>query len=648
MVLGLAHAVVVGLRYHVGSFDDDANYVLVARAIAMGAGLTTKVNGAVPIVGVYPPGYPTLLAPLALIWPHGLLPYRALSLACYLALFPLTWVYLRQRDVARTVGLFVLLLLALGPVPATYATMVMAEMPFLVALLVLLLVLPHWEAQAPAITGWGIATALLAASLIWLKEAGVGVAIGVVAWLVIRRLWRKAALVAAGTSLLMVPVLVARISAGVSLIGSRYSTEIGGPYPGGMLARIVNLPTGALSDYFHPALGNTIIPTATGADFAHGPVKTMFAAFAWTAAPLILIGFVVWARHHRDVTCVAVPIYLVETFFFPYTNERRVILVLPVVLACYALGVWSVLSAVLGAARNASRRSNARVLRAVPAAYGVLALAILLPQFSRDYLFTVYQHSSEPAGSPYMSFLQAVGRPDDIVETSYLWTTALFSGHVTAASAFETASCDRAEVVEAVHRDNAGFLLSAALNKPDIADGSCVVPLVANEPGVVRLYRSPDDLASVFELIGAGSPHPGLRDLTAASLVSSNGSPILERLEPEQMEGDPAGTYPSIDADGGTAVLTWTWNDAQPVSQISLGGAGGEATATSSVVVQIEGPDAQWHRVLAASGPVGAADATRYLLASFPTPLIATAVRVTVTAQGSVAVHDLHVLGGTT
>ncbi|MGH9125796.1 MAG: hypothetical protein ACRDZ8_13870, partial [Acidimicrobiales bacterium] len=35
-LVGLAHALVVSIRYHVGSFDDDASYVSLARAIAAG------------------------------------------------------------------------------------------------------------------------------------------------------------------------------------------------------------------------------------------------------------------------------------------------------------------------------------------------------------------------------------------------------------------------------------------------------------------------------------------------------------------------------------------------------------------------------------------------------------------------------------
>jgi len=646
-VLGLAHALAVAPHYHVGSFDDDANYILAARALASGAGLTTKLRGVAPLVAVYPPGFPALLAPLALIWPHGVLPFRVLSLACFVALFPLTWVFLRTRKTDPLIALAVLLLLALNPVSATFATMVMAEMPFLVAFLVLLLLVPRWELQARALTWSGVATVLLAAGLIWLKEAGVGIAIGVVAWLVLRRLWRKAAVAAVGTSLLMTPVLIARAVAGVALIGSRYSTEIGGPYPGGMIGRIIHLPPSALATYLNPAIPNSIVPTNTSALPVYGPIRLLFAVLLWTAAPLVVIGFLVWVRRGRDVTCVVVPMYLLETLLFPDTNERRIILILPVILAWYALGGWTVLRPIVRAARAASRRSSSAAGMAAPVAAIVLVVGVLVGQFPRDYLFALGESSSAPGGSPYMSFLRAIGRPDEVVDSSYLWGTALFSGHRTADGAFNTPDCTTTEVVQALRSDDAAFLLSAALNQPKVPDGLCPLPRLVGQPGIVRLYRSQQDEASVFELIGPGTPHPALQDLAARSQLTSSASSIVEVPEPQQIYNLPDGSYPTTPAVAGQATLTWSWGPARPVSQISLSGASGRPSTTTSVMVELREPDGLWRRVMAATGPVGSSERTRYLLTSLSHPITATAVRVVVDAQGTVAVHDLNVLGPT-
>lgn len=62
-------------------------------------------------------------------------------------------------------------------------------------------------------------------------------------------------------------------------------------------------------------------------------------------------------------------------------------------------------------------------------------------------------------------------------------------------------------------------------------------------------------------------------------------------------------------------------------------------------MIELLGPDGTWHPIAAAPRPVGATQATRYLVAHFPQPTVATAVRVVISAQGTAEVQDLHVLG---
>lgn len=642
-VIGLVHALAVAPHYRVGSFDDDANYILVARALAAGAGLTSKINGFAPLVAVYPPGYSALLAPLAALWPHAVVPFRGLSLVCYLALFPLTWIYLERRKIPPALGAVVLALLALNPVAATYATMVMAEMPFLVLFMVLLLVVERWEHQTATVTAAGVATVLLASSLIWIKEAGLGLAAGIVAWLVLKRMWRKAMLAAAVPAALTLPLLIVRASVGTSLIGSRYSGEIGGPYPGGMIGRVLHLAPFNAKTYFLYAIHASVIPSNVSPLPLNGPASDAFTLLQWTAAPLLLVGLAVWVRRYRDAACVAVPVYLLETLLFPYINERRLILVLPVILAWYALGAWVCLALVVRAARAGRRRWLAGAGMAVPVASAALALCALLPQIPRDYLFNYGEYSSAPAGSPYMHFLAALGRPREVVESSYLWTTTLLTGHPTANTAFASA-CDPPAAQLALRRDNAAFVLSAALSQPGFPDGACLVPSVAANPDVVRLYRTAQDQASVFEMIGPGTAHPDLVDLVGSSRLSATGG-VAEAPEAPQMDGDPAGTYPTVASVDGHAALTWSWPSPHTVRQVSLGAAGGRKGTATSVVVELLEADGAWHTVLTAPGAVGPNEATKFLLASLSDPVTASAVRVTIAAQGTAAVHDLHVLG---
>jgi len=88
--------------------------------------------------------------------------------------------------------------------------MVMAELPFVVLLLVLVWMADGWE-RRPAVFGWqAVATVVAGAGLLWIKEAGVGLIVGLVAWLVLRGRQPKALILAFGTAALMAPVLIAR------------------------------------------------------------------------------------------------------------------------------------------------------------------------------------------------------------------------------------------------------------------------------------------------------------------------------------------------------------------------------------------------------------------------------------------------------
>jgi hypothetical protein len=332
---------------------------------------------------------------------------------------------------------------------------------------------------------------------------------------------------------------------------------------------------------------------------------------------------------------------LAETLLYPFTNERRIVLVLPVVVAWYALGAGALFRFTAGAVRSWRSRI------ALPfAAVTLVLLVALVPQFPRDYLLGVGQDTSIPAGSPYMAILQHLGQPGDVVETDYLWTTGLFTGHATANGAYQ-APCEADAITAAITADHAGFLLSAALNQPAFLPSPCVEPVAATDPGAVRLYRSPQANATVFELIGPGTGHPGLRDLTAG-VVPIAATPVTMVPETPQIDGDNPGTYPTADPAGpgapaGSTTFTWSWDHTAPITQISLSAAR-TTGPTASVNVEWKDPTGQWHRAAAAPGAVGAEEPARYLLAPFSQPPLATAVRVTVAGQGQAEVHELHVL----
>lgn len=646
-VLAVVHAVLAGQHYFLGSFDDDAGYVVVARALAHGAGLTRVLPPGNPLIASYPPGYAALLAPIALVDGNAFLAFRALSLLSLVALFPLVWYYLGRRGLSDPLRLAVLGLIALSPVLATFSTMVMAEAPFVALFVALLIAAERWERGS---TAAGVATVLLAAAEIWVKEAAIGLVVGLVLWLLLRRQRAKAALLAAATVVLLSPIAISRHAAHVPLLGGRYSIEFGNAFAGGIVHRLTAGAAHALSTYANLVFPQTIVPTSTSPLPTVGPAAALLGTLGTTTTALVIVGFVVWVRRHRDASCVMVPAYLLETLVYPFINERRLVLVLPVILAWYVVGAWWVIQA----ATEAGRRLAARRGRRLPAATvsrvaawtsAAVAVAILAPQLPRDYLFAVGQSSSRPQGSAYMAMLRKLGGPSDVVETDYVWTTNLFTGHRTGNTAyFNTVDyCYSPSMFVGLDVDRAGFVLSGQLASLPTVGSPCLLQIISAAPAAVRLLRTTRDNTSVFELIGPGTPHPNLVDLTAHATVAAPQLRIVPSLP--QAPGDAPGTYVEAPAGNGAVTFSWSWAAPTPVVQVSVGAAGSEEGSTTGVDVELRTAGGRWLRVASAGGAVGEGGKTPFLLVSPPGAPRATALRVTVRGTGTLSAVDVHALG---
>jgi hypothetical protein len=636
LVLGLVHVALVAPHYFVGSFDDDAGYILTGRALLAGHGLTATLANDTVVAGSFPPGYSALLVPLLWLWPHTFVPLRLLSAACFAGIFPLMWLYLGRRRVGDGARVATLVLLALGPPLATYGSMVMAETPFLVGLLVLLLLVDRWDGESRVVTPTGVAVILTAGALVWLKEAGLGVVIGLVLWLLVRRRfagWPKAAAVGVGVGLLLLPVVVARLIAGVPLAGSRYSLELGGYYRGGFADRVFHVAPHALWQMLSTALPATLVPYLSPLPI-HGSDPDLWKVLSWHVTILTLVGAAAWFRRHRDVAIAIVPVYLAMTLLWPYVNERRVILVLPVLAAWYVLGAQAVWRAASSWARGRGGRRLHDWHAGPVVAVVVVAAVVVGPlgvQLSRDYLVGYGQNTSHFGGSSYAQMLSELGVPSDVVETDYVSSTALFTGHQTRGFAFtETlSSCDLSAIRFALAVDEAGYLLLGDVNKPGVLDSPCLWNAATSSPWAVQLLHTARDNASVFELIGPGTAHPQLADLTASAAETTSRGP------------------------GGATIWEWDFGRPAAVTQVSLGQAG-TAGSTASVTLELRAADGNWHAIAGAHSAVGdGSGAAPYLLASLPAGTLATAVRAVIVGTGAAgtatlnppAPVDFHALG---
>lgn len=670
-VLGAVHAAAIAPHYTAGSFDDDGHYIALATALVNGLGFVDTSQPGAPVDTFVPPGYPALIAPLVALFPGEALPLRLLSLIAYLALFPMTWHWLGLRRVSDGLRLTVLVLLALNPVVGTYATMVMAEAPFLVALLLLLIAAHRWAEQRPIVTGWGLVAAAAMMALPLLKSAAIVVVPGVVGWLLLRRQLARAALMAVAGALAVLPPMIVRVATGESPLGTRYADDFS-DYGGDPLGRLLTVLPDAALTFLRTALPNSVVPTETlPLTMLDQPLLGALDLLRWSVAPLVLIGFVAWQRRRLDLTLLVAPLYLLQSLAYPFVNERRVVLVLPLVLVWYVVGA-SVLVRLLAlaASRVGALRGGHRSVSggsSVAACAVVLAAVApaLLVQFDRNYLFGPGQDSSAPRGAPYMEVLAQAAPAGSTLTSSYRWTTSLYTGHPTVRGPFNADPCGRgsgyaARVRASIREYQLGGVLIAALNGPGMVDGGCLLPFLDRRPELaVRLYRQPLDYATAFQLIGPGTAAPDLVDATLGRAPRGSNPSLRTRSEPPFLADEPAGRYLEIDERNGAAMITVpitgpVTGQRVAVTQVSVGAAGQVGAGIAErVAVALRRPDGSWVDVAVADTDVSplteaGSDVAgpAYLLWQSPTPVEATAVRVAFEGAGTFELHDLHVLAG--
>jgi len=392
---------------------------------------------------------------------------------------------------------------ALSPTAATFGSEVMPETVFLLVLLAVLLALPRWEEQPSLFTWRAAVVAFGAPYLFLLKTAGLPMLVGIIGWLLLRRRWRRFAMVATTSVLMIAPLVLARLSSG-SVTPSRYKNEYGlaGPLP----HAIWNGVRGYVTD----AIPATLVPTTGAGLHSHSVVLDVLLWIVRESATLIvLVGFISWMRRRIDVTLLITPLYLAETVPFPFINQRRVVLLLPLVVAWYVLG-WS---RVIAAGRRwapARGRGWGRYAAVVPIA---LVVPLLVWQLPRDYL--LHRGESTPAarGSGYVAAAREMTPPGWNIEAGYQWTVADLTGRTATNQAHFTTNCapgrpaDLAELHGQLAAAHVATVLDAWVKWPKNMDNACLLAAMSSAPWSVPVYHGSDE-STVFVLIGPKTPRP--------------------------------------------------------------------------------------------------------------------------------------------
>ncbi len=162
----------------VGSFFDDAHYLVLAESLANGHGYHLVNYPHAPVERAFPPGWPVLLTPLAALFPGNLFFPKLLTLLLTLGTFLLVYTLLAPR-LARPYQTGLLILVALNPHLVGMSGTVMSEAAFIFFVLLSLNVLAAWGQPQNGQKWWllGIAFVLaLVAALI--RTIGIALILG--------------------------------------------------------------------------------------------------------------------------------------------------------------------------------------------------------------------------------------------------------------------------------------------------------------------------------------------------------------------------------------------------------------------------------------------------------------------------------------
>ncbi len=210
MLIALALCAVASLlRFNsipVGTFFDDAHYLILAESLANGDGYRLINFPAAPVEQAFPPGWPLLLAPLAAVAPGNLLLPRLLALAFSLGSIVLADLLFRPRLDQLQRWLF-LGLFALNPFFVGSAGTVMSEPAYLFFSLLVLVLLDYYVAQSAR---WQLAIVIVAVAFFatLVRTLGISILATAVIGLIPKKHWKPVALALSGLVLLGVLMLI--------------------------------------------------------------------------------------------------------------------------------------------------------------------------------------------------------------------------------------------------------------------------------------------------------------------------------------------------------------------------------------------------------------------------------------------------------
>ena len=347
---------------------DNAEYIILARSLAQGEGLS-YIHSPEPRAATKSPfGLPLLLAPLAWAFPDDCVPMKALVLALFSLGMGVLYQLARERMGVWPALVVVALSLmagksylthdasgvAFGPLLLHFAHQVTSEIPYLTfSLLALWLVDRGVRREGIRRNGWLLGGMACTIWAFHIRTAGIALVAAVAAWLFLRRDVRRGLLFVGAAFVCWLPWMLRNQAAGGSgvyikqlLMVNPYHPEQGWLDLPGLLERFL----GNVDRYLRgwPEL---LVPSFGGTDTLLHPAPLLLIVLA--AAVTVLC---IRRGEHLLLLYAAFLMGMVLLWFWP--GERFLVPVVPVVVL---LGVWTVLQvhdrlAAMGEAANIAGR----------------------------------------------------------------------------------------------------------------------------------------------------------------------------------------------------------------------------------------------------------------------------------------------------
>jgi len=211
MLLGLALAALL-VNAHLVPGGDNSTYLVLGQSLVTGQGYRMVSDPRMPEMGLYPPGYPLLLAGLLGITGTAqnllaaIVPSKLLSVLLYLVCLVLVWAFFRRRD--ATLAAMTMLLVAVNTEILHFATEIGTEIPYLMlSLLCLVCFERYWREPQPR--GRRLLWVALCLGLaFYVRSIALVMAVALVLYLLVRRRFKHALLLALVVVLLTAPWFV--------------------------------------------------------------------------------------------------------------------------------------------------------------------------------------------------------------------------------------------------------------------------------------------------------------------------------------------------------------------------------------------------------------------------------------------------------